>query len=381
MLYELILGASVIIYLFWRYFISSNQEQITNEDHHIVEDTSTGCNSQICREVPVEYVNILNHNTAELTKLVTETSDVQKTFQYLDSKACESIREAETADLKQKLSAIAKTKETHFTPSAILKKREDKSKDPSLLKRESPPKEKFNEFLEKTVLNDDKINSIIHNLSLDNNTRIKPPKIDEPLLDLTITPIVKNNSYANAQTGNNLNIRHELINILKPYEQSVDHKSIKEPSKTKSETCNKWNDIFKPKEDKTISYRHTIAIPDDTSEQFENILKYNESLPVLPNDCKDITFDDIVGSIPDSVEPTLIVKRIQKNPGFPPGLNFGSVIGELKNKTKNGGLKPVFKKFEADSVDNAVQVLCISKFNCSWNFFLSFRYRLCSSDS
>lgn len=142
------------------------------------------------------------------------------------------------------------------------------------IKRESPPKEKFAVFLENTILRNDKINSIIHNLDLDN----------------------KNILEAGGNGANN----------------------------------------------------DSSAIKKDVSE-FQSLnddKKINEILPGVSDD----------NSFRKNEEEKPLLKRLQKNPGFPAGLNFGSVIGELKNKTKNannGALKPVFRKFETDVVDNA----------------------------
>ncbi|GBP24048.1 hypothetical protein EVAR_10149_1 [Eumeta japonica] len=119
-------------------------------------------------------------------------------------------------------------------------------------KRESPPKEKFAEFLEKSILSDDKIKSIIENLSLDK----------------------------------------EAADLLTPNSQNVP------------------------------------VIVDDKPE----ISTVSET-PTHDNDKRET--DDL--HVSEDENRAKLVTRVQKNPAFPSGLNFGSVIGELKNKTKNGG--------------------------------------------
>lgn len=350
MFYEVILGLTVLVYFFWKLLLSSKQGSIKDDEYKVVQ-TVEEADKPVSQTNPAQCNDKLDLTVIESINL-TQENKVQNESDNCDATDRKLTHKLKTVTKRQVSSPNAKKTEEIITPSALLKKQEEKAKEANSPKRESPPKERFNEFLEKTVLNDDKINSIIQNLSLDTSTRIKLPKLDEPpLLDLTITPIERNDTHAAAQTENKLNFTYELNNILKPNkEKFVEHKDTGETLENKSNIRNKLNDIFKPNGDAKIKHRHTIAIPDDISEQFESVLKYNES---LPDDGIDSLFDEIAGKQQRPEEPTLIVQRIQKGPGFPAALNFGSVIGELKNKTKNGGLKPVFKKFEADTVDNA----------------------------
>ncbi|XP_028168519.1 supervillin isoform X1 [Ostrinia furnacalis] len=176
-----------------------------------------------------------------------------------------------------------------ITPSQLLQRQKEKIIEKPIPKRESPPKERLTEFLEKTVLCDDKIQSIIHNLSLD--------KTDEPKAE---------------------------FDVLK---ESLIHNKVK-PVKS----------------EKALRFQESIDEIADKFKQLSKDVKVNE---VSQAETKQ---EEVVEEKP-------LLKRLQKQPGFPSGLNFGSVIGELKNKTKNGGLKPVFKKFDPDSDYNAQESL------------------------
>lgn len=176
-----------------------------------------------------------------------------------------------------------------ITPSALLIQQRAKVLSKANFKRESPPKERLTEFLEKTILNDDKIQTIIDNLSLNKSESDHEPQI----LDFDIKPLV--------------------VKPVKPQLIS----------------------------DRALRLQESI---DDVSHRTKtlNDINLNKTIELERNDCDK---DNVQEEKP-------FLKRLQKQPGFPTGLNFGSVIGELKNKTKNGGLKPVFRKFDADTVDN-----------------------------
>ncbi|CAH2090881.1 unnamed protein product [Euphydryas editha] len=185
--------------------------------------------------------------------------------------------------------------ENLVTPSLLLKQNNKKfHKKP--LERDSPPRERFAEFLEKTVLNDDKLQSIIQNLSL-NKCSIEPVRSYDLQTD-----------YAKKE------------NLLS--EKAVELQNA----------IDEIGDKFKHINDKN---RFKLNENEETNEDKNEDTKLEESKPLL-------------------------LKRLQKQSGVPTGLNFGSVIGELKNRTKNasnGGLKPVFKKFETDTVDNQARSL------------------------
>lgn len=192
-------------------------------------------------------------------------------------------------------------------PSELLKRQTEKSPE-KIGKRESPPKERFAEFLEKTILSDDKIQSIILNLSLDKTVNI--PQEEQNI------------------AGANVDVNTDFIsdNALK-LQASIDLVADK---------LEKLNDSYASEDNGTSLFS-------------DNILKREKSLEPVDKDSEDNKRE-----LDGSEEEKPLLKRIQKQSGFPAGLNFGSVIGELKNKTKNGGLKPVFKKFDsADTVDDA----------------------------
>lgn len=189
-----------------------------------------------------------------------------------------------------------------ITPSLILKRNIENSQKKTL-KRDSPPKERFAEFLEKTVLNDDKLQSIFQNLSLTDCS------IDKQS-DCLIEPV----------------------------------QSVSKPDYDKKESL---------LSEKAVELQNKI---DEISDKFKHLNDRND-LEVIKN--KEINEDSNL-----EVNKPLLLKRLQKQSGLPTGLNFGSVIGELKNRTKNasnGGLKPVFKKFETDTVDNQARTLLNSE--------------------
>lgn len=192
-------------------------------------------------------------------------------------------------------------------PSELLKRQKEKSPE-KIGKRESPPKERFAEFLEKTILSDDKIQSIIQNLSL-----VKTENIPQEEQNIV---------------GANVDVNTDF----------------------KSDKALKLQASLDLVTDKLEKINDSYASEDNGTSLFsDNIFKREKSSEPVDKDS-----EDNKGELDGSVEEKPLLKRIQKQSGFPAGLNFGSVIGELKNKTKNGGLKPVFKKFDsADTVDDA----------------------------
>lgn len=192
-------------------------------------------------------------------------------------------------------------------PSELLKRQREKSPE-KIGKPESPPKVKFAEFLEKTILSDDKIQSIIQNLSLDKTENIPQEE--------------QNKSKAKIEV----------------YRDTISDKALKLQSSIDlvADGIQRLNNSC-------------ASAINETSPFSESTFKRQKSLERVDEEA-----DDKNDELDGNVEETQLLKRIQKQSGFPAGLNFGSVIGELKNKTKNGGLKPVFKKFDsADTVDDA----------------------------
>lgn len=192
-------------------------------------------------------------------------------------------------------------------PSELLQQQREKSPK-KIGKRESPPKERFAEFVEKTILSDDKIQSIIQNLSLDITENI--PQQEQNIAEKND----KVNSYTISYKA--LELQTSIDEGAKRIQRLIDRNATIEKGST--------------------------SFADTTFEREKSIE------PVVQQP------EENTSKIDGDVQGTLLLKRIQKQSGFPTGLNFGSVIGELKNKTKNGGLKPVFKKFDsADIVDDA----------------------------
>lgn len=190
-------------------------------------------------------------------------------------------------------------------PSELLKRQREKSPE-KIGKRESPPKEKFAEFLEKTILSDDKIQSIIQNLSLDKTENIPQEE--------------QNITEANAEIN-----RDTISDKALKLQASID---------LVADRIQSLND----------SYAFDTNGPSPFS---ESTCKRDTSLEHVNQESENNN-----GEFDGNVEENPLLKRMQKLTAFPAGLNFGSVIGELKNKTRKGGLKPVFKKFDsADTVD------------------------------
>lgn len=190
--------------------------------------------------------------------------------------------------------------------SELLQQQREKSPE-KIGKRESPPKERFAEFVEKTILSDAKIQSIIQNLSLDKTENIPQQKQNIAEINVDLNRYTLSDKALKLQAS---------IDIPTSIQRLNDNNASEENGTTPfSEITFKREKSLEP----------AVQAPDENNSELDG-----------------------------NVEKTPLLKRIQKQSGFPTGLNFGSVIGELKNKTKNGGLKPVFKKFDsADTVDDA----------------------------
>lgn len=280
MIYETIIGLCMLVYVLWKFLLSpkwsTNVE--CSEVHNVV-----------IKETPSPDKSL---ETLEGTKKKKSTEkDFQTKIDTLKNNQKNTLIDNV---IKQDISTDLKT------PSLLLtenRKNYNSTFSEKVIKRESPPKERFAEF-QKSILSDDKIQSIIQNLSLDIHD-VSPEKH----LESEIKPLIIENT----------NISEKAVQLQKSIDEIADKiKLLNDTVITK--------DIDRI-ESLKLSKSDNLNTP--TREDIENI-------PVVEN--------------------KLLLKRLQKQSGLPTGLNFGSVIGELKIKTKNAsnGLKPVFKKFDVD---------------------------------
>lgn len=265
MFIEVLIGLGLLVFLLWKFLLSSKEEHLECDKSEHSQNSSS-----IYYDKEESVQNLVNKFDSISKKQIVD-NEIIKTQPYKKSlKIPEEI-----------FNIISHEKDDLITPSILLKQRRERLLSEQLTKRESPPKEKLAEFLEKTILSDDKIQSIIQNLSLDKSEIL---------------------------------IHEEPAKILYPTTKDIQY--------------------FVKKEEYVLSEKavEQQACIDDIS----NIINRFNTI----NSC---------GQDQNNLEEKPLLKQIQRQPGFPSGVNFGSVIGELKNKTKNGGLKPVFKKF--DSLD------------------------------
>ncbi|KAI8426066.1 hypothetical protein MSG28_005029 [Choristoneura fumiferana] len=280
MFYEILIGLCVIALFVWKRIriapCEGNENAICTKITNAEEITYPTCEEKTVRE---KTLPLIREESVPLQKHVAKVLDEARTIEA-NNNGVVPVPISTTDNVKG---------EDVNTPSALLMQQRAKVLSNANFKRESPPKERLTEFLEKTILNDDKIQTIIDNLSLNKSESDHEPQI----LDFNITPLV--------------------VKPVKPLLIS----------------------------DRALRLQTSI---DNVSDRMKtlNDINLNKTLELERNDCDE---DKLQEEKP-------FLKRLQKQPGFPTGLNFGSVIGELKNKTKNGGLKPVFRKFDADTVDN-----------------------------
>lgn len=278
MIIEAFFGFLLLVFVVWKYVLPNHEEPVKYSRLKLVEpDTSELNNKEAVDQISPTKIS------ATANKQIVQNKDLKP----------KRIGNQQSSR-PQKINYIPYQNDDLITPSILLKQRQLLKQKGT--KRESPPKEKLTEFLEKTILSDDKIQSIIQNLALDKREILiheEPAKLQYPT-SKEIKPLFREQGY------------------------------------TLSE--------------KVVKQHSTI---DDISEQI-NRFKYSN----LVKETKEPENynEPVQHKVP---EETPYLKRLQKHPAIPTGLNFGSVIGELKNKTKNGGLKPVFKKFEVDSINNA----------------------------
>lgn len=283
MFYGVIIAFGAFLYLIWKFLFAKDFQPTLKPAGP----------SALQNESSIEHnKDIIDHKTGN-QKIQNEESYQSVEIKSLERKNENFSNAAVSQDLKSDVvknahkhvtTNIAKNVEDIdlITPSVLLKQRNQHNHD-KLFKRQSPPKERFAEFLEKTVLNDDKLQSIIHNLSLDECSLTKSNDNAEIAVSRKES-LLSENAIRLQESIDEIGDRFKSINAII----------------TETETKNKTEvnkDVIKP----------------------------------------------------------LLLKRLEKQTGVPAGLNFGSVIGELKIKTKsasNGNLKPVFKKFDIDTVDN-----------------------------
>ncbi|KPI97236.1 hypothetical protein RR46_09143 [Papilio xuthus] len=254
MIYEIIIGVGVVLFLLWKYL----PKRKIQHDYVDARQNEKVCPTTIENEETTDTVTFVSNETS---KVVDDNSH--------------NVAFVEDIFPQKSIVNIAKPEEV----------KEENFQNVKFHKRVSPPKERLAEFLEKTILNDDKLQSIIQNLSLDKTefeTEILPlnTKKDETLNK-------KLNGFHNTEEKPAIN--GFIVNSVKETERNKDDLDV---------TLNNNNNI--------------------------------ENKPYL--------------------------RRLQTQPA---GLNFGSVIGELRSKTRctNGAVKPVFRKFETDAVDNAQESL------------------------
>lgn len=344
MMYEIIIGLGVLVYIAWKYLISAKEErkqvckdaiqtpvlaekihvkcgEIELKEPLIKQKSHEQQSSKIIKDgnKPVCDSNIsLCHNIQE--KFVASTKSDKKVNVF------DKLRETKTDYVSKNVGDILKeplisksniqhhnnntqqeiTNDGIITPSLLLKQQKEKTLNEKIGKRESPPKERLAEFLEKTIFSDDKIQSIIDNLSL-HQTEVKHE-----------TPISK-------ETLKSTEHRNSISEKASQLQNSIDQIA-----------------------DRIKSFNNNSAKENDKPIEFDNDTKKLQEKDII----KESVQTECDGQLEENKP---LLKRIQKQSGFPAGLNFGSVIGELKNKTKNannGALKPVFKKFDTDTVDN-----------------------------
>lgn len=291
MLLESIFGFSVILYFVWKFFVSTKWGNINTlkceELQHDIKESAIIGNE---KELKEHYIDTSQY----ITQKPLETS-------------CEALGQIDRLPLKNQVSIEKEITSSVFLENveinpSVRRQSEEKNVFENITRRESPPKEKLAEFLEKTILSGDKIQSIIQNLSLDKADIFEHQKLPD---------------FLNSEVK-----RIDIIKTIQPDETLINDNI---PNELHENTATKEKNILK-----------------DCFKQENQFLSDIEA--------------------ENSVKPLL--KRVQKQSGIPTAVNFGSLIGELKSKTKNasnGGLKPVFKKFdtESDTVDNAqVKFLC-----------------------
>lgn len=302
MFYESIIGVCVLLYLLWKFLLPGKREQIELEEPNEKQDLK-----EKQTFTPLQ-------NTFNASKKIQD--DIKISTYHVKENIIKTIEEEVT--FRNKAIIAGNKYESSFNPFVVHENNKNAEDNfmKNISKRESPPKEKFAEFIEKTLC-DNKIQSIMQNLSLDSELF----KYDEP------------------NKENIKDIEHEFKPLIA--ENNISEKAVK-LQKSIDEIADK------------------IKLLNDT-----NIIK--DSKPanqcvVLPSAIKarQAKFDSesVEQFAENKTDDNKLLKRMQKQSGMPMGLNFGSLIGELKNKTKNasnGNLKPVFKKFDIDydAVDDA----------------------------
>lgn len=337
MFFESIISISlVLIYLLWKFLIPEKRPQVQFSESGVDESIENQKKTTPLADAKgSSIINIANKENVEPARRVSlEKNEFEKVNNsindcnenYVNSKIVDTERNEKIHNVLENITFehrkqitephvpqsydITNSKEI-ITPSVLLKQQNEKNIE-KLNRRESPPKEKLAEFLEKTILSGDKIQSIIQNLSLDKDVILKTEEdyvsaikpIDSKLL-------VKENNFSEKATK---------------LQESIDEiaDTIKHLSSSETKQGN-------------LDYRKYS----DNEQEKESCIETNKQKPLLA--------------------------RLQKQSGVPSGVNFGSLIGELKSKTRNTSntsLKPVFKKFdlENDTVDSAQVIIFLCNF-------------------
>ncbi|CAH0729952.1 unnamed protein product, partial [Brenthis ino] len=294
MFYGVIVVIGAVLYLVWKFlFANKLQPSLKAADHSTRDnDSNIECSA-----------DIIDHKI-DKAKIRDKELDLNLRIRHIERKDIKSTnfllsqidKNENTDNLHEEdvtSSKYQNVEHSNIIAPSLFLKHQNNNKYDKLLKRHSPPKERFAEFLEKTVLNDDKLQSIIQNLSL--------------------------NEYCTTELTNN---------------------------ETEADLYKKES----PLSEKAVRLQKSIDQIGDRFKSLDSIISEN-SLKIKNDD-----------NIVEHTKP-LLLKRLEKQSGIPTGLNFGSVIGELKIKTKNasnGNLKPVFKKFDIDTVDNNQESLNVA---------------------
>lgn len=336
MIYESIIGLCVLCYLLWK-FLLSNREQIKLEECKDIDDFVEENSSKKIEDSIVEKQNVTNNNAT-----VSSIVEKKNVTNANSTKVINTVENTPESIINYEKSLVEtdlfSDKNIHSTPNKYISKlqncdviiesfeRKETTVIEKVLTRESPPKERFAEFLEKTF-SDDKIQSIIQNLSLD-------------------TEFLKSDSHVTLTKQENKHLDKELKPLIIESNNTISEKAVK-LQQSIDEIADK------------IKLLSNVNITKDKEVENERLSTNNVCVKenLLPSAIKARSKLAAEAVEIKHIEDKPFLNRIKRQSGLPTGLNFGSVIGELKSKTKSSsnGLKPVFKKFDinADTVDNS----------------------------
>ncbi|OWR47877.1 Supervillin [Danaus plexippus plexippus] len=307
MFYGVIIAFGAFIYVVWKYFFAKSLDTNLSPDGGFTKETikeevlqqrsifchdeiiSSQCHDEADRvfdpetDISDNIKNLLvNSNKGDFEKDILGENKNENKGQNVETTSKDPGSEIQTFHGPTTISEIENVDNELLTPSIILRQRNLNKTNAKLMKRNSPPKERFAEYLEKTVLNDDKLQSIIQNLAL-NECPAKLEKVETE-------PQIKENS---------------------------------------------------PFSERTMRLQDTIDdIADRIKHLGEKLTDNNESNIDQNTNEHNAECEQKVSDNSEHRKP-LLLRRLKTQSALPSGLNFGSVIGELKNKTRNGnGLKP-----------------------------------------